>query len=68
MGVPDAVNVLATVVLFVPPVWSIVVANALARPPVVISSGSVVSHAAAPVSSVVSAIKWEPLVPADVLV
>ena len=49
-------------------VWVIVVATALANPPVVISLGNVVSPASAPEESVVKAIKLAPRVPADVFV
>ena len=66
--VADAVKVLTNVVTLLSSVCVMVVATARSNPPVAISLGSVVSPAAAPESSVVSAIKLAPLVPALVFV
>jgi len=66
--VADAVKVLTNVVTLLSSVCVMVVATARSNPPVVISPGSSVSPASAPVVSTVSAIKLAPLVPADVFV
>ena len=54
--------------LLVPDECVIVVDNALSNPFVVISLGNVESPASAPVESDVSAMKFSPTPPADVLV